>query len=260
MTPEDKVKLKNEAEIRSMDILVARAKKAIDDEEKPEEEKPNAASEEESTDAEASEETADETSEEPEADEDEEDEERYIVEGYAARYEPYVLFVDADGNEWTETFTRENFEGADRSDIILQFDHFGRVYARTGNGTLKVDIDDKGLHVVADLSRTEGARQLYEDIAAGMVTKMSWRFSTNMDDYIIDEENHNISYKSITKIYDVSAVSIPANDNTEIASNARSVVNGLIDQRNARIEAERKIENLKAEIREILGGNSNVNE
>lgn len=258
MTPEDKVKLKNEAEIRSMDILAARVKKAIDDEEKPEEEKPNAASEEESTDAEASEETADETSEEPEADEDEE--ERYIVEGYAARYEPYVLFVDADGNEWTETFTRENFEGADRSDIILQFDHFGRVYARTGNGTLKVDIDDKGLHVVADLSRTEGARQLYEDIAAGMVTKMSWRFSTNMDDFIIDEENHNISYKSITKIYDVSAVSIPANDNTEIASNARSVVNGLIDQRNARIEAERKIDNLKAEIREILGGNSNVNE
>lgn len=257
MTPEDKVKLKNEAEIRSMDILVARAKKAIDDEEKPEKENSDAASEEESTDAEASEETADETSEEPKADE---DEERYIVEGYAARYEPYVLFVDEDGNEWTETFSRENFEGADRSDIILQYDHSGRVFARTSNGTLKVDIDDKGLHVVADLSRTEGARQLYEDIAAGMVTKMSWRFSTNMDDYIIDDENRNISYKSITKIYDVSAVSIPANDNTEIASNARSVVNGLIDQRNARIEAERKIENLKAEIREILGGNSNVNE
>lgn len=222
MTPIDKKKLKNEAEIRSMELMNIRAK-------------------------------TDELN-------DELTESKYIVEGYAARYEPYVLFTDDDGNEWTETFTKENFEGADRSDIILQYDHAGRVYARTSNQTLNVDIDDKGLHIVADLGKTEGARALYEDIATGMVTKMSWRFSVNPDDYIYDTKNHDISYRSINKIYDVSAVSIPANGNTNIATNARSFVNGVIAEEKARIEARQEIEKAKTEILNILKGvNDNEN-
>lgn len=216
MTPDNKIKFKDGAEIRSMELMNIRAK-------------------------------ADELN-------DELTESKYIVEGYAARYEPYVLFTDEDGNDWTETFTKSNFEEADRSDIILQYDHSGRVYARTSNNTLNVDIDDKGLHIVADLGKTEGARALYEDIATGMVTKMSWRFSVHPDDYIYDTKNHNISYKSVKKIYDVSAVSIPANDNTEIATNARTFVNGEIAKEKARIEAQRKIDEAKTEIRNILKG------
>lgn len=230
MTPTDKIKRKNEAEIRSMEIMSIRAKAReaeaaeTDDEEKPEEES-------------------------------------YIVEGYAARYEPYVLFTDDDGNEWTETFTKANFEEADKTDIILQYDHQGRVYARTSNETLAVEVDDKGLHIVADLGKTEGARALYEDIAAGMITKMSWRFSVDPDAYIYDTKKHDISYKSIKKIYDCSAVSIPANSNTEIATNARSFVNGVIAEEKARSEARAEIEKAKTEILEILKGvktNENV--
>ena len=85
----------------------------------------------------------------------------------------------------------------------------------------------------ADLSRTEGGRQLYDDIKAGMITKMSWCFTPG--DYDYDPETRTICHHTIKKVWDVSAVSIPANDNTEIS--ARSFGNGLIAEA-ARREAE----------------------
>lgn len=41
------------------------------------------------------------------------------------------------------------------SDVILQYDHNGRVFARTTNNTLVVEADDTGLFMAADLSKTE---------------------------------------------------------------------------------------------------------
>ena len=159
------------------------------------------------------------------------------VEGYAARYEPYVLFYDRDenGNELPvyERFERGCFASADMSDIIMQYDHEGKVLARTSNGSLIVEADDTGLFFAADLSRTDAARSLFDDVKAGMVTKMSWRF--RVGDYYYDRENRTFVHTRIAKVYDVAAVSIPANDNTEI--NARAWVDGEIAQA-ARSEAE----------------------
>lgn len=159
------------------------------------------------------------------------------VEGYAARYETYLLYDDGDYGKTFERFEPGCFDGCDMSDVIFQFDHQGRVFARTTNGTLIVEPDGAGLFMAADLDRTDLARGLYEDIDAKMVTKMSWRF--RVGDYHIERTEGSrditIVHTRIPKIYDVSAVSIPANDNTEI--NARSWVDGVIAQE-ARREAE----------------------
>lgn len=157
----------------------------------------------------------------------------FYVEGYAAGYEPYVLYYDYDGEPVYERFERGCFDNADMSDIIMQYDHQGKVLARTGNGTLIVEVDDKGLFCAADLGKTEAARSCYADIAEGMVTKMSWRF--RLGDYYYDEATRTIVHRTVSKVYDVAPVSIPANDNTEI--NARAWVDGEIAQA-ARREAE----------------------
>ena len=161
----------------------------------------------------------------------------HYVEGYAARWEQYLLYDDGDWGKVYERFERGCFEGCDMSDIIMQYDHKGRVYARNTNGTLIVEPDDNGLFMAADLSRTEGARGLYEDIAAGLITKMSWRFMP--DKYYIERTEGSkdvcIVHTKIKKVYDVSAVSIPANNDTEI--NARSWCDGVIAAA-ARSEAE----------------------
>lgn len=164
------------------------------------------------------------------------DTEKY-VEGYAAKYEKYLLWDDGDWGKTYERFDPKCFENTDMSDVIMQFDHAGRVFARITNGTLIVEADDTGLFMAADLDKTELARGLYEDIKAGMITKMSWRFKVGK--YYVEREegskDRTIVHTEIPKIYDVSAVSIPANDNTEI--NARDFVHGVMDEI-ARSEAE----------------------
>lgn len=154
----------------------------------------------------------------------------YYVEGYATTFgTPYVLYEFEDGDKYYEKIDRHALDGADLSDVIMQYDHSGRVYARNSNNTLKLTADTKGLLIAADLSKTELARGLYEDISAGMITKMSWAFTVAEDSY--DRATHTRSILKIKKVYDVSAVSTPANDGTSIA--ARSYASG-------RREAERR--------------------
>lgn len=175
----------------------------------------------------------------------------FYVEGYAARYEPYILYYNLDGDPVYERFERGCFDDCDMSDVIYRYDHTGRVYARTSNGSLIVEPNENGLFMAADLSRTEAAKEHHGDIAAGMVTKMSWRF--RVGEYYYDHENRTIVHTKVAKIYDVSAVSIPANDNTEI--NARAWVDGEIAQaarREAELEERRR--KLRAKININLGG------
>ena len=207
MTPETKNKLKNERQIRALQVFApAPEQKRIDS--------------------------------------------NYYVEGYAARYEPYVLYELEDGPIY-ERFERGCFDGCDMSDIIFQLNHQGTVMARQSNGSLIVEPNDTGLFTAADLSRTEAARRLYEEISTGMITKMSWGFIVG--EYNYEPETRTIVHTRVKKIFDVSAVSIPANQNTEI--NARSWVDGVIDlaaRSEAELEERRRRLRLKIKLQEVV--------
>ena len=180
----------------------------------------------------------------------------YYVEGIAARYEPYLLWDDGDWGKTYERFEPGCFDTTDMSDVIFQFDHAGRVFARNTNGTLVVEPADDGLFMAADLGKTPQARDIHGDIVAKMLTKMSWRFRCG--DYYIERtegsKDVTIVHTRIAKIYDVSVVSIPANDNTEIS--ARAWIDGEIAQA-ARREAEldERRRKLRTKINITLGGN-----
>lgn len=174
------------------------------------------------------------------------------VEGYAAGFNRYLLADNGDWGKVYERFDPKCFADCDISDVILQYDHQGRVFARTTNGTLVVEPDEKGLFMAADLSRTALARDLHADIAAGMITKMSWRFMP--DKYYIERTEGSrdctIVHTRVSKIYDVSAVSIPANnEGTEIS--ARSFVDGVIAEL-ARSEAEESERRRKIKIKQKI--------
>lgn len=161
-------------------------------------------------------------------------EEAGLVEGYATTFNsPYMLFR-MDNYEFWEQVDPMAFSETDMSDVIMQYDHEGRVFARLSNETLKLDTDTHGLHVLADLSGTEIGRQLYEEIKGGYTNKMSFGFTVDKDERTTEEdkETHVIkvmrTIKSIGKLYDVSAVSLPANDATAIS--ARTLGEGVIAQ------------------------------
>jgi len=175
------------------------------------------------------------------------DEPSFFVEGYASTFEPYVMFVDEDGNEYSERIEPTAFDGADMTDVVFRVDHVGRVYARTSAGTVEVWADDHGLGQKTDLGRTQKARELYADIEAGNYPKMSFAFSVAEDHY--DKATRTRVIDRIEKVYDVSPVSFPANPTTELSVSTRDYFNGVIEAEKAeRLEREareRKIQQLK---------------
>lgn len=174
----------------------------------------------------------------------------YYVEGFATTFDdPYTMY-EIDGIAYKEQIDRRALDGADMSDIILQYDHTGKVMARKSNGTLIVEPTERGLFVAADLSKSEASRSLYEEIKNGLVTRMSWAFMVSEDEY--NREARTRTIKSVKKVYDVSAVSIPANPSTDIA--ARSFFAGVAEteaqelrERDARERQKRKLK-LKLEV------------
>ena len=162
--------------------------------------------------------------------------ERY-VEGYATTYtKPYTMGV-IDGLEYKERFDRNAFVGVNLRDVICQRDHNGTVFARTANGTLVLDPNDPhGLFVAMNLDKSAEARNAYEEISNGLITKMSIGFIVDKDSY--DRETHTRTILKVKKLFDVSIVTYPANADTNIC--ARSWIDGVIDAENREAAERRK--------------------
>lgn len=180
---------------------------------------------------------------------DKDDKKEYRVSGYSTMFnQPFVLYRDKwDGQEIEvrEQVDSHAFDEADMSDVIFNLNHEGRVFARLSNNTLKLNIEEKGLHVDAYLGGTEEGRKIHEEIEGGYLTKMSYRFTVEDDKWEeFTEGDKRVNLRTITKIrklYDVSVVSIPADDHTSIS--ARSVFDGVIEKLQAeRLSAEKKEE------------------
>ena len=130
-----------------------------------------------------------------------------------------LTYYDEDGSEYTY------------DDVQLTSSDFSR-YTRTSSGS-------SSSHIRAHLEGTDIGRQLYQEIKGGYTDRMSFGFTTSKDEWTNEEDHeHNrvVAHRRITaikKLYDVSAVSLPANDATEIS--ARRLSDGVI----AEIKAER---------------------
>lgn len=185
-----------------------------------------------------------------------EDDGEMRVSGYATVFNtPYVLW-SYDGYTVREQIAPEAFDNCDMDDVIMQYDHEGRVFARTSNDTLAVGTDQKGLKIDARLDGTELGRQVYEEIDGGYTTKMSFGFKVKEDKREVTEDRENgtvdvlRTITKISKLYDVSAVSLPANDATSIS--ARSYSEGVIEELKEEIRKAEEIMKQKQKIRILL--------
>ena len=175
-----------------------------------------------------------------------EDEKKMIVGGYASTFDHrYLIGYDWDDEPIYEQVDKTAFDESDMSDVIMQYDHQGRVFARTRNNTLELNVDDIGLGIKAFLGGTELGRQLYEDIQGGYIDRMSFGFIVDRtqdvwSEEIVDDKKAFVrTIRKIDKVFDVSAVSFPANDATAIS--VRSLIDGVNKER----EAERLLKDLE---------------
>lgn len=190
-----------------------------------------------------------------------------IVEGYATTFGQFYELWRSKWYVVNEQVDGHSFDECDMSDVIFQYNHEGRVMARTRNKTLELMVDSHGLKIRADLGGTALGRQLYEEIKGGYTDRMSFGFTVKTDkrEEVEDHETGvttiNRTILAFEKLYDVSAVSLPANDSTEIS--ARGYADGVIEELKAleeRREKERQNrERMQEEIRQLLTGKKDTN-
>ena len=182
----------------------------------------------------------------------------YKVRGYFTTFsQEYELYPRT--SDWPaeyEQISPDAFDGCDMTDVIMQYDHEGPVMARIRNASLAIGFDSHGGWCEADLSGCQQARDLYEAIANGLVAEMSFGFTIADDDdgrgttFTRDEQgDFHWTITRIARLYDVSAVSIPANPNTEIEEvRKRSYAASILEaeRRAAQEEADRLAEQERA--------------
>lgn len=155
------------------------------------------------------------------------------VEGYAAKFESDTVLFEIDGNEYHERIDRGSFATTRMEDVIFNYNHGGKVMARTRNKTLLLDVDETGLHVRARLDGTEEGRRMYDEIAGGYVDRMSFSFTIGEEAY--DKDTRTWTIRRVKRLYDVSAVDIPAYDDTSIEARKTALLEADAQEKQRRM-------------------------
>lgn len=114
------------------------------------------------------------------------------------------------------------------SDILCLMNHDIKrgVLARSyqGRGSLKLEIDEHGLHYSFDAPNTDLGDEVLEGIRRGDISKCSFAFVCGEDNWTKDENGEYIRHvKKIKNLYDVSLVYHPAYDETEVKADTRGL-------------------------------------
>lgn len=163
-------------------------------------------------------------------------EERY-VEGYAARFDSPTVLFEYGGKEYREQIDAHAFDEADMDDVVMNYNHGGKVVARTRNGTLELNVDEQGLHVRARLDGTEAGRRLYEEIRGGYIDRMSFAFTIREESF--DEDAALWTILKIKRLFDVAAVDLPAYDDTSLEARRAGVIAGLERRKDQALRLEK---------------------
>jgi uncharacterized protein len=136
------------------------------------------------------------------------------VEGYAAVFGEETNI----GGMFREKIERGAFADAiGRDDVVFLINHEGLPLARTRSGTLKLTEDDRGLHIETMLDGEDpDVKSIIGKMKRGDLDKMSFAFYPDVQEW---DESGDMPLRTIKKVslYDVSIVTTPAYDGTEIA-------------------------------------------
>lgn len=174
-----------------------------------------------------------------------------IVEGYA------VVFDSPATHGFTEIIKKCAFDKCNMKDVPLKYNHDDShlILARTRNGSLKLEVDDKGLKIRAKLIDTTSNVDIYKSLKAGLLDKMSFAFTVSEEQWDAKTDTRTIT--GIDCLYDVSVVDTPFYDTTEIYARALKTLDSekkkLDNLRAKRNLLKRKIE-LMFKVEEIKGG------
>lgn len=181
---------------------------------------------------------------------------------------PIVYESKTDMGYFDEIIHKGALDDADLTDVRFLVNHdlskipLARSRRNNKKSTMQLTVDDKGLsiRVILDIENNTDAKNLYSAVKRGDITGMSFMFSIDNEEWEDLESDHPTRHiHKIGTVVEVSAVTLPAYDSTEINArdkaaldNARSAVETARQTRRTLVDTDEK-EKLRLQI-DILGG------
>lgn len=183
---------------------------------------------------------------------------------------PIVYNSRTDLGYFDEVIEHGALNGTDLTDVRFLVNHdiskipLARSRRNNGNSTMQLSVDDFGLGITVqlDTENNSEARSLYSAVQRGDITGMSFLFAVpdGGDEWEnLDTEHPTRHIRSISTVVEVSAVTFPAYDSTEIQArskealeNARSAVETARQQNAESVDTDKNALNLEKEKTKIL--------
>lgn len=184
---------------------------------------------------------------------------------------PIVYDSRADLGWFDEIIERGALDKADLTDVRFLVNHdiskipLARSRKNTKNSTMQLIVDDDGMgiRVALDTENNTEACNLYSAVKRGDITGMSFMFGINGEEWDDIESDHPTRrIKEISTVVEVSAVTFPAYDATEINArdkvaleNARSALENARQSRETSVDTD-ELELLKERTKtlNLIGG------
>ena len=180
---------------------------------------------------------------------------------------PIVFNASTDLGWYEEAIDSHALDNTDLKDVRFLVNHntdmipLARSRNNNANSTMQLSVTEEGLRIRANLDTENNmdARALYSAVSRGDMSSMSFMFSINDDEWTDLESDHpKRLIKSISKVFEVSAVNFPAYPQTELYTSQRNHDKEALDNarlvlENARSEQRSvEINNIRKIIKEIL--------
>lgn len=176
---------------------------------------------------------------------------------------PIVFDAETDLFYYVETIDRHALDKTDMKDVRFLVNHntdmipLARSRNNNAHSTMQMWVEEDGMHIRVnlDIERNSEAKALYSAVDRGDVSGMSFMFSVDEDKWEgLDTETPKRTITSIGKVYEVSAVTFPAYEQTSIQ--AADITEALDNARETLESVKRANEDeaKRAEIRNLLRG------
>lgn len=150
-----------------------------------------------------------------------------VVEGYALKFNK----PSKDLGGFIETIDARALDGVNMEDVKLFLNHdSGNLLGRTKSGTLQLSVDEVGLKFRCELPNTTLGNDVMELVKRGDLSQCSFGFTVAEDEWERIDGKPVRTIKKINTLAEISLVSIPAYEDTDVAVAKRSLENMEVNE------------------------------
>lgn len=184
---------------------------------------------------------------------------------------PIVYNSRTNMGYYDEIIEPGSLNNTDLTDVRFLVNHdtnkipLARSRNNNGNSTMQLSVDNDGLSVsvILDVDNNSEARSLYSAVKRGDISGMSFMFSINDEEWEDLDSDHPIRHiREIGTVVEVSAVTFPAYESTEINArskealdSARSALDSVRQLSEQSLDSDLELLHERTKLLNLIGGN-----